>query len=392
MANEVTSGSTQDSNSDQKISYNTFIDLSIKVYENDNDDNIKYKNMCINVKGENGPEGWIVVDVIDDKETELQAMAVKKGNQIVIVYRGSQEFKDWLVDADYLVLRGDQEPSKTRLQLEIDKILTGDNYEIRKDLKNPFDEAVKFADRVKKEHPDAEFYTTGHSLGGALATYMRIKRWWWIKEAKTIAAPNVYGLLTDEEKAWVDKGAFKNNTEDITDPRDTFGELNSNFGVLTYFDRFPEVGTVKYVDNESYWTYFNHKSENFIRINETDAKDLAEKMDMLHSLTIDTQILLEDFSLLHDETILEVQREFEGRISSDFNLVPPVEVREIIEKYALNMSSGNPKFYDEYAEEELLSNINQLKKDTMDIADNIRNMAMNFKEKDNQIANWLKLD
>src|SRR5699024_6946439 len=50
-------------------------------------------------------EEWDIVRVLDDKETDTQALAFKKGDEIVIAYRGSQEMKDWIdTDSNYLVL------------------------------------------------------------------------------------------------------------------------------------------------------------------------------------------------------------------------------------------------------------------------------------------------
>src|SRR5699024_4782329 len=53
----------------------------------------------------NSTEEWDIVRVLDDKETDTQALAFKKGDEIVIAYRGSQELKDWIdTDSNYLVL------------------------------------------------------------------------------------------------------------------------------------------------------------------------------------------------------------------------------------------------------------------------------------------------
>src|SRR5699024_6343823 len=38
---------------------------------------------------------WDVVIALDDEETDTQALAFKKDDQIVISYRGSQELRDW---------------------------------------------------------------------------------------------------------------------------------------------------------------------------------------------------------------------------------------------------------------------------------------------------------
>src|SRR5699024_10478326 len=63
---------------------------------------------------------WDIVKALDDEETDTQALAFKKGDEIVISYRGSQEAQDWFgTDPDYLVVGGNMEPSKTRINSEI---------------------------------------------------------------------------------------------------------------------------------------------------------------------------------------------------------------------------------------------------------------------------------
>jgi len=64
-------------------------------------------------------EKWDIVKALDDEETDTQALAFKKDDEIVISYRGSQEAQDWFdTDPDYLVMGGNKEPSKTRANNE----------------------------------------------------------------------------------------------------------------------------------------------------------------------------------------------------------------------------------------------------------------------------------
>src|SRR5699024_10429270 len=63
---------------------------------------------------------WDIVKALDDEETDTQALAFKKGDEIVISYRGSQEAQDCCgTDLDYLVVGEHMEHSKSRINSEI---------------------------------------------------------------------------------------------------------------------------------------------------------------------------------------------------------------------------------------------------------------------------------
>src|SRR5699024_1997250 len=52
---------------------------------------------CLNIQTTpTETEEWELVKVLDDEETDTQALTFKKDDQIVISYRGSQEAQDWV--------------------------------------------------------------------------------------------------------------------------------------------------------------------------------------------------------------------------------------------------------------------------------------------------------
>ncbi len=357
----------------------------------------------------NKSETWQLVRALDDKETSTQAYAFKKGNEIVIAYRGSQELQDWFdTDPNYLVFNGNQPPALTRAKIElvkaprsitlgiIDKNKAKSNGYKKKNLNNAFDVATQFAIDVKNDFPDCVHDTTGHSLGGAIATYVRVMAidasgFSFIRQTITYAAPNVYGMFPKNIQAQIDEGIYQHNTIDFTDARDTFGTLN---------DRFPQVGVQHIIDNEKIWL-LNHKLPNFqhlflddgeIRLTPETIRQLALKAENLHERIVETYHEVDYFNEVHDEAILNIQKRFEGLIGTQYDRLQITDVRAIIEKLSQSSAGSVPKFYDTRTEEQLLASLHDLRIDALDIKENLVRMATNFEEKDQQLANWLSMN
>ncbi|MBA4535926.1 hypothetical protein H1Z61_01910 [Bacillus aquiflavi] len=347
-------------------------------------------------------EKWEIVRVLDDKETDTQALAFKKGDEIVIAYRGSQELQDWVdTDGNYLVLNGNRPPSETRAMKET----AGYSYSIKgnlniptmnnakqKELKNSFDVATQFAEEVRRDFPNATIDTTGHSLGGALATYVRVMATFagkpFIRQTTTFAAPNVYSMLPKDIQKQIDEGLFRNNTIDYTDPSDTFGTLN---------DRFPQVGIQHLVNNESFWLG-NHKLVNFshlfladgeILVTPDTMRELAGKADDLHHTIKMSLNEIEMFQETHDQAIKSIQSHFEGKIGTYYDKLQLSDVKSIINKLAISVTGNGPQFYDTRAREALLEALDGLQKNALEVQENLNKMADDFIKKDQQLASWL---
>lgn len=349
---------------------------------------------------------WDIVKALDDKETDTQALAFKKDDQIVISYRGSQEPQDWLItDPEYLIAGRNMEPSKKRIKMEenIDVALASDpsipqseygileDYE-QMDLKNPFDVATDFAEDVKADFPNAEVDTTGHSLGGALATYSGVMASYegesFVRNTTTYAAPNVYGMLPEEVQEQADQGELRDNTINYTDNSDSFGTLN---------DKYPQVGEQKYVDNRKIWMG-NHSLENFdhlfvtdgeIRLTPDTMRDLADQSEDILTKINNTYRVIDEFEDEHDEKIKEIQNHFEDQIGSTYDKLEISDVKTIIDKFAKSLSGGKPKFYSIVSETDLLSSLEGLQKESKEIKENLKEMAEKFEDKDKIMADWL---
>jgi len=348
---------------------------------------------------------WQIIKALDDKRTDTQAYAFKKGDDIVIAYRGSKEIKDWVItDGDYLLFNPSSQPKDTRQRLTEGYkgySIVGDSIKRPNDtnkkqqvrLTNAFDTSVDFAEKIKKEYPKATIDTTGHSLGGALATYVRVKarddrNKPFVRQTTTFAAPNVYGMFPPDIQEEIDQGIYRNNTIDYTDARDTFGTLN---------DRFPQVGLQHIVKNGKVWLG-NHQTVNFghlfladgeIRLTPDTIRELARKTDVLYSDIHNSYVEVDKFSGLHDEAMASIQYHFEGKIGTQYDRLDVADVQRIMHKLAKSMDGGKPKYYDTGTEEMLLQSLDELRKDARDIRENLNRMAHDFENKDKELGAWL---
>ena len=93
-------------------------------------------------------QGWEIIDSDRDDDSGFFAVTFKKGNRVVVSYRGSDSFDtafftDWLVDDNYSAFIKHASPQMIK--------------------------AIKYARKTRKDHTGDDLSFTGHSLGGGLA-------------------------------------------------------------------------------------------------------------------------------------------------------------------------------------------------------------------------------
>lgn len=167
----------------------------------------------INLKNEK----WVTLDSINTKDS-LQGVAVVRLNEykdwksgklnefshIIFASRGSQEAKDFVVDAKLVT------QSKPK---------AGDQ----------FYDYNQFVNKTIKKYTTKDYSFTGHSLGGALAQYESVKH---LKPATTFAAARIFNKLTDEEQAKATKGDYWSLIKDYSHTDDWVGALPPNASVF----------------------------------------------------------------------------------------------------------------------------------------------------------------
>jgi hypothetical protein len=209
-----------------------------------------YANIRIGkvIEDDDGQVRWEVIDKLDD-ENGAQGIAVApldKNNkvdtsQIVIAYRGTvPKHRDGDITADVLqvALGIPYIPTEIETALGDFKTLT---------TQNQFQSALAFSDRVSGNFKNANISYTGHSLGGAEAQYVGAER---DRKAVTFAAPNAYGLLSDEAKKKVDAGKTRESIRDYIHEDDVLG----NFKGLN-----PLIGKQYYVaSNEHAYSFWGN--------------------------------------------------------------------------------------------------------------------------------------
>src|SRR5699024_2161514 len=102
-----------------------------------------------------------------------------------------------------------------------------------------------------------------------------------------------------------------------------------------------------------------------------------------------TYRVIDEFEDEHDEKIKEIQNHFEDQIGSTYDKLEISDVKTIIDKFAKTLSGGKLKFYSIVSETDLLSSLEDLKKESKKIKEKLKEMAEKFEDKDKIMADWL---
>ncbi|MEM4992260.1 hypothetical protein WKH56_06930 [Priestia sp. SB1] len=194
-----------------------------------------------------GERNWKIVGnknfKLHDVETGFDAVVYESGDDVVVAFRGTQGgeligpgFKDLTTDIDYIVGgRAVDEPVRNKMGFNV----KNENGEVKTETKvsNQFDQSDKLVQAVLKEFPDKNISLTGHSLGGALASYAAVKN---NVKAVTYSSPSVVKLLNKKEQKKANEGKYDKQVVNYVHPKDSVGAG----GIVAYKNH---IGSTYYI-------------------------------------------------------------------------------------------------------------------------------------------------
>lgn len=357
-----------------------------------------------------------VIDTIEDKFTGLHGYVLKDEitNEIVISFEGTQKNNGFIQGFN-------------DVREDINGILLGHSYYTEEDYLfgtniNQFTEADPVVNQYIEEYGAENITFVGHSLGGALAEYFAVKH---DSHAVSFAAPDIYNLLTKEEKKMVDNGDFKDNIISYAYPDDIVSWYDNNSIGSTYFLDHPgEADFVKWFNNHSIKNYtnnemfdedgyfipellydetlFNHPEksplalknsgvENFnIVIKAFIMKLFALEVENNAELVENTEKAFGMFLEYYEEVMSDMKSKYNGLVGSGgYDLLSSADVDDVFTGLG-KVENGIPIIFNIQQYEEILKALGELQTDTQEVAFHMTQMGDEFEKTDTLLAQWLE--
>jgi len=338
---------------------------------------------------------WVTLNSINH-ESGLQAMAVvsldeykalcsgkiKAPENMVFVTRGSElgddGYNDW-VKTNLITLGGSSVSPDELKNADIEQV----------NAQNQFIQYDKFVRETIQEFDPENYTFTGHSLGGALAQYIAV-----IMDAKatTFAAARAYRLLPEDLKKAVLEGKYDDMIRDYRHKNDPVGYVPGG-----------EIIGSRYMTKSAssdIWLA-GHMGGSFEGMFNTDGsiKVLVDPERILKQLPIlDSTIqnyffiqkIIDTVTANLDKEVQTLFQHYESKIGvGSFSHVTTTDLEDIFEEFSQSHSGNNYYFYNKKLKEQLLNDLEKLKKQIDTQRDLIGQGATLFDLTDKQLASKL---
>lgn len=368
-----------------------FFELSNSAYKKwekgdiiDGFDGQKYEVVSIlNNPDKNGAEGIAVVPIINGKPDY---------SQVTISYKGTN-----LTDMD-----GD-------LSADIQQVLLGqkDKYknvhvpgttvQAPTKVNSQFDTALDFAEQVKKDprFQNATFDYTGHSLGAGLASYVAAE---FGEYATVFSAPNIYRLLSEKAKKWVDAGHANDKIKNYTHMNDSVGNFDQ-FGMplvgrRVYTKRNKELETFIMSlltlgghPTDTFMEMFNGDGSIIMLFTPTLLRATAVQYDDMKSTALGIKKTIEQYEWDEGEEVIALQKHIRNESSGGvYSELEDHEIQDILKSVAPYSKGDMYYAHDPEVVKELKDKMLDISDQLGSFATSLRMAATKAEESDEGIA------
>ncbi|MDA9471481.1 hypothetical protein [Enterococcus sp. 5H] len=264
-------------------------------------------------------------------------------------------------------------------------------------VKSQFDTALDFAEQVKKDprFKNATFDYTGHSLGAGLASYVAAE---FGEYATVFSAPNIYRLLSETAKNWVDAGHATDKITNYTHMNDSVGNFDQ-FGM-------PLVGRRVYTKSNkeletfimSLLTLGGHPTDTFLEMFNGDGSIMllfaptllratAAQYDDMKSTALGIKKTIEQYEWDEGEEIMALQKHIRSEASGGaYSELEDHEIQDILKAVAPYSKGDQYYAHNPEVVSELKSKMVSIGDNLGEFAQSLRMAAVKAKASDEQIA------
>jgi hypothetical protein len=142
-------------------------------------------------------------------------------------------------------------------------------------------------------------------------------------------------------------------------------------------------------DEFVYGTPLSSDGSGTIKLDFASVTEMVQMIQEKYTLMKEFEMKIIQFEHEHNEVVQDILRDFDSKLSGEFNLLSQADVREAISDLSLSQSGGMPVFFNDEDLNQALASLQKTLRDLADIQTLFESMANQFEDRDQLLANWI---